>query len=1408
MRDGGGLVLTAALVAEVVADTADGSRGRRGSGYLVTPGRVLTAAHIVGGASGVRVRFQADRSDERVVEARIAWMHQGIDIAVLAIEDTAGDTAPVSYGRLGEQDVVVRCTALGFPRFKLRTDEDGSRFRDAEHLQASCAALSNRREGTLDLSVDSPPPDGWEGMSGAAVFSSRHLIGVVTRHHLSDGPGRIAAGRVDRWAQALTPGELDKLEEVLKTRLRPPMLPDVIPPTPQDLRQESYRAYLGDFAPTDLKDRRSELASLVEFCGGSEPYLWIQGPPWAGKTALVAWFALHPPRGVIPVWHFVTARYAGQADSRSYFEALLDQLAAIAGREPSVRSTSPAHGGELSLLLRQAAERAHGDGRTLLLVVDGLDEDQSLQPTGSGPSIASLLPERLPPGVRLLVTSRPGPGVPADVAGNHPLRTCRVLSLTANAAALHTEHEARHELRTALSSAGTERDLVALFTAAGGPLKVEDLCGLTGEPEFALRHLLDSRFGRILQRSGSVPKEPSGDSTDLARSDRGHVLAHETLLVVARREFGQDLAPYRERLHAWAAAYARQGWPSTTPAYLLQPYGRMAAALTGPENVRLAVALATDPARHARLHAATQNDAACLAEIAAVHDNVRRSGTEDLNALTTLAVAGDLLARRNEELHLDAPAVYGRLGRVRFATGLARSVFHPLNRGIALAKLARAVAESGDRRAVGLAEEAVRLIDAELGGLHPRTATHSWWRAKGIQAGALAATGQAEQAVLLLSELPRPSTSEDATGLVTAVTLAAEFVRDAEAMDGPLRAAEGILDEVDHRVVRAELLAGIAQAWADCNRPQERDRVHDTLLDLVRSAPAHHRFVPVAVNALRPTRPEAAQQLLARALGEGTTRAPGRFARTPEIVYALVATRSMDEVQRLLQKTGRGDAPLPGSPETFDERAIAEYLAEGWAREGGTEAAWNALAATWSGGAPYEGGGAATVAGLLAEAGRSEEAEAWLATATDIPRKAAAEALSALALHHVANAPERALRLLELAVHGFPGRRRELSLYQQNQFVELAAGMASAGRRHDAERLVAALTDKAVQARGWSVVSLAVRPVSRLRALRFARRALSLLPENVDSGESPGAGTAVAQALMRAGAVRSALRVFTEHAPTSARSESFMCRMRIRLIPALWAHDPRAAGRMADEVLRSLTEDEDEFVLVAELLAAIGHRDAARASAVTELLTERSPRSYRFYLDRSRQRWRPAFRYPTPHWVDLMLACLLEATTDPDHARRDHLDPLADEHGDARIPAPQAGAFALAYTALDDHDAAAAQAGRSRGEIGRAEVRARLAAYAACLPTDAAAPLFEGWDDVLPLFHRLTSLLLPPPSGPDIPRAQALLTEALTAEGWHHAVPVLTHLAPEALLRAGEMVLAELDGRRQDTVPEGVGTEG
>ncbi|WP_158516522.1 trypsin-like peptidase domain-containing protein [Kitasatospora sp. MBT66] len=1388
-------------MAEILVAPTGSSGGRRGSGYLVAPHRVLTAAHVVEGAAGIRVRFEADRPGERVVPADVVWKHHGIDIAVLAVGDAGTDVTACAYGRLGEHDAVVLCTAVGFPRFKLRRHSDGSSFRDAEHIHARCAALSNRREGTLDLAVDSPPGkdpdaerDSWEGMSGAAVFSGGHLIGVVTRHHLSDGPGRIAAGRADRWAEALPPDELASLAEAVKGELRPHLLPDVLPAPPRGILHESYRAQLGDFAPEELRDRRCEIGSLVEFCGGREPYLWVQGAPWAGKTALAAWFALHPPRGVIPVWFFVTARYAGQADSAAYTEAVVDQLAAIAGREPVSRDSSPARNGELTLLLRLAAERVHEDGGTLVLIVDGLDEDRSLRPGGTGRSIASLLPERLPPGVRVLVTSRPGPGVPADVRGGHPLRGCPVLRLAANAAALHTEHEARFELRQALSGTSAQRDLVGLFTAARGPLKPEDLRELTHEPAFELRRLLDSGFGRILRPTGSGSPEPLGEGSLSPEREYGHVFSHETILAIAQQEFGPDLAPYVERLRAWAAGYARKGWPANTPAYLLRPYGRLAADLRGPRDTALAVSLVTDPRRHARLRTDTDNDAVCLAEIAAVHEAVRSLGTDDLVALTALAVAGDLVARRNEDLHLAVPAVYGRLGRVGLAVGLARSVFHPLNRGLALAKLAHVLGEAGDRRAVGLAEEAVRLAEGERTGRDADAAAGSWWHAKGVHAAALARTGRRAEAVSLLTELFRAE-GEEAVGFVQAVSLAAVAVGDAGSMSGLLRAAE---DAVDGTALaphhRAQLLSMLAQVWADCGCPDERDRLHDTLLALVRQSPHDLRLPPIAAEAVRATRPGLADELAAAVLAAwADPGSPAGIGGGPGAVYALVAGHRMEEARRLASTMEPDVTARDWLERSYAWGAISRTLAEGWARDGRAAAAWAALAPSWSSTTVdlYRPGSAATVAELLAASGRSEEAEEGLATAAGVPRGVFAEAVTALAHHHAADDPDRALRLLHRAVRGPAGGGRTLSVYQQDQFADLAGGMAAAGRPDDAERLVAALADAGVRTRGWAAVSLAVPLSDHDLALRLAERAASMLPEVEDLGRTPGVVTSVVQALARIGATRRLSEVLDAHQETCSPFSDDFRQARIQAVALLWPHAPDMAGRLADMALRELAEATASNTRVAELLIAVGRHDQRRASAARDLLDSRNPGSYLFQLAQQKRRGWPG---GPPNWVDPVLAGLLEATVDRDRALRGYIDPVVAQEGELPLPGSRAGAVALVYAALGDHDAALARARRARSEAERSEVLAHLAAHAACLSTDSVAvPLYEDRDDILPVVRRLAAQLLPSSSGPDLPRARALVAEALTPRGWHHAVPVLSSLAPAALLRAGASVFEDLE---------------
>ncbi|MFI7277891.1 trypsin-like peptidase domain-containing protein [Streptomyces sp. NPDC049879] len=294
---GGGNGLAAARVAEVVAVRAGGGSAR-GSGYLVAPGRVLTAAHVVPpGATAVTVRFDADLPGERTAAATVAWRHAGLDIAVLAHPPDAAEAglAPAVPGRVGDTDAEVPFSALGFPLLALRRDGSGRRYRDSHQLAATLLPLSNRREGTFDLGArpvardlsGGPGDSAWEGMSGAPVFSRGLLIGVVVAAHRSPGEERLTATRVDRWAERLReePEPLAALQELLGTDLAPSALPDAA------ARTAAMPDTLADPPPPPavFGFRDEELATVLDTLRpGPGHALAVTGPAGVGKTSLTA----------------------------------------------------------------------------------------------------------------------------------------------------------------------------------------------------------------------------------------------------------------------------------------------------------------------------------------------------------------------------------------------------------------------------------------------------------------------------------------------------------------------------------------------------------------------------------------------------------------------------------------------------------------------------------------------------------------------------------------------------------------------------------------------------------------------------------------------------------------------------------------------------------------------------------------------------------------------------------------------------------------------------------------------------------------------------------------------------------------------------------------------------------------
>ena len=168
--------------------------------------------------------------------------------------------------------------------------------------------------------------------------------------------------------------------------------------------RSAYRKQVERIAPPELVERQTELRELAAYCTEPDrgPYVWWQAPAWAGKSELMSTFVLHPPAGVRVVAFFITARLGAQDTREAFTEVVLEQLAELLRQDlPSfTAATRDAH---LLGMLEQAAQDCAVQGERLILVVDGLDEDRGVTTGPDAHSIAALLPNDPPAGMRVVV---------------------------------------------------------------------------------------------------------------------------------------------------------------------------------------------------------------------------------------------------------------------------------------------------------------------------------------------------------------------------------------------------------------------------------------------------------------------------------------------------------------------------------------------------------------------------------------------------------------------------------------------------------------------------------------------------------------------------------------------------------------------------------------------------------------------------------------------------------------------------------------------------------------------------------------------------------------------------------------------------------------------------------------------
>ncbi|WP_328999490.1 hypothetical protein OHA18_34245 [Kribbella sp. NBC_00709] len=466
--------------------------------------------------------------------------------------------------------------------------------------------------------------------------------------------------------------------------------------------ESAYLLQVERIAPPDLVGRVTELRELADFCTAAKaaPYTWWRAEQWAGKSALLSWFVLHPPPGVRVVAFFVTARFRGHEDRVGFTDVVMEQLAELLD-EPMPAHLTEATREQIFLnLFKRAAERCQGRGERLVLVIDGLDEDRGVSHGPDAYSIAALLPAEPPKGSRIVVAGRPNPPIPSDVPDRHPLRDPRTIRrLHVSSAATVVRADMQRELKRLMYGTEIEQELLGLLTTAGGGLSSKDFAELTDLSEVVVDDHLSSVAGRSF-----TPR-----SAHWRPDHRVYVLAHEELQVRAVERLGPRLADYRARLHEWADRYSARGWPDDTPEYLLRGYVHL---LRDTGDVDRLIALVMTATRQGTLIRRDRTHTAAIAEIDAVREAIGTSARPDLLTLTRLARRRDGLAvpptrqssdganRRHESAShawelvdlIDALCSVGDVDRAR---GLAESIIHPAARAQSLAAVAAADAVAG-----------------------------------------------------------------------------------------------------------------------------------------------------------------------------------------------------------------------------------------------------------------------------------------------------------------------------------------------------------------------------------------------------------------------------------------------------------------------------------------------------------------------------------------------------------------------------------------------------------------------------------------------------------------------------------------------------------------------------------------
>jgi tetratricopeptide (TPR) repeat protein len=170
-----------------------------GTGYLIAPGLLLTAAHVVMTEPPAAVTVRVPGREP--VDGEVVWSQRDerIDAALVRVtpaHGTATGSAITRFGMFLSAEPNQQIEAIGFPR-----QQKFESVRDQEQFAGLLNPMTGAVSGHYELTSVTPLPGAapgdartpWAGMSGAAVFSRGLLVGVLRSDRRAQFGARLTA---------------------------------------------------------------------------------------------------------------------------------------------------------------------------------------------------------------------------------------------------------------------------------------------------------------------------------------------------------------------------------------------------------------------------------------------------------------------------------------------------------------------------------------------------------------------------------------------------------------------------------------------------------------------------------------------------------------------------------------------------------------------------------------------------------------------------------------------------------------------------------------------------------------------------------------------------------------------------------------------------------------------------------------------------------------------------------------------------------------------------------------------------------------------------------------------------------------------------------------------------------------